>query len=227
MSVHQDGEEKRPGATQWVPLDVSLPQLRRAADECRGCELWRDATQVVFSIGSRGTRIMVVGEQPGDQEDSVGEPFVGPAEQLLREALTAVGIDPDDVYLTNAVKHFRHRPDPRGGKRRIHQKPGTAHVIACRPWLTRELDLVSPRVVVALGATAGRSILGRPVKVGTERGIAIPAAGLSAGIREPPVAVVLTTHPSAVLRLRGKSEYDQAFDNLVKDLTVALGYDAD
>lgn len=203
---------EREGAAPWVPSTHSTAKLAEAAEECRGCELWEDATQVVFSQGRSAARIMLVGEQPGDQEDRMGEPFVGPAGRVLVDALEAANIDPSKVYLTNAVKHFRHTVR---GKRRIHVKPAVAHITACHPWLEAELSVVRPHVVVCLGATAGRSILGRTVRIGAERGRIIDPA-------EPgDPQVVITTHPSALLRLRDRSEWVDAFDGFVDDLRVA------
>ena len=199
----------RPGAAQWVPGRLSVTALREAAPRCRGCELWADATQVVFSQGPAAASIMLVGEQPGDQEDREGKPFVGPAGRLLAEAVDAAGIDRDQLYVTNAVKHFRFEER---GKRRIHKTPETAHIVACHPWLEAEIAVVDPVVIVALGATAGRAVFGRPVRIGAERGSVVPAGGRSA---------VLTAHPSAVLRLRGEPGYDEAFDALARDLSIA------
>ena len=191
-------------ASPWVPDRPSLRSLLEAAPSCRGCELWEPATQVVFGDGAADARLVLVGEQPGDQEDRQGEPFVGPAGRLLDDALEQAGIDRDTVYVTNAVKHFRFE---QRGKRRIHTKPDLRHMVACHPWLEAELG------VVDLGASAGRAVLGRPVRVGAERGrLTEPDDG-------PPV--LLTTHPSAVLRLRGKDGYDEAFGGLVDDLKVA------
>jgi uracil-DNA glycosylase family protein len=197
-------------AEDWVPERPSLPRLRSAAPDCRGCELWRDATQVVFSTGPASASIALVGEQPGDREDLVGEPFVGPAGRLLDEALAAAGADRELVYLTNAVKHFRYE---QRGKRRLHVKPELRHLVACRPWLEAELDVIDPDVVVCLGASAGRSVLGRVVRIGAERGAVLQAEGRR---------TVITAHPSAVLRLRGKDGYDEAFAALVADLRVAV-----
>jgi uracil-DNA glycosylase family protein len=197
-------------AQPYVPPHASLEQLRTAAESCRGCELWEEATSTVFSSGASTARLMLVGEQPGDAEDRAGAPFVGPAGRTLDEALEAAGIDREAVYLTNAVKHFRHT---HRGKRRIHEKPDLRHLVACHPWLAEETALVDPAVLVALGASAGRSVLGRPVRVGAERGKVLDEP---AGRRS-----VLTTHPSAVLRLRGRAGYDAAFDELVSDLSVA------
>ncbi|MFC7406371.1 UdgX family uracil-DNA binding protein [Georgenia alba] len=203
---------ERPGAEQWVPQDGDVDALREAAPGCRGCELWADATQVVFSAGPARARVVVVGEQPGDREDREGAPFVGPAGRVLSDALEAAGIDADRVYSTNAVKHFRF---VERGKRRLHKKPGVAHLEACRPWLLAELAAVSPDVVVCLGATAARAVLGHDVRVGEVRGQVLEAEQ-DAGYR-----VVVTTHPSAVLRLRGKPEWDAAFAALVEDLGLA------
>lgn len=199
----------RPGAQEWVPPDGDLAALRDAAPGCRGCELWADATQVVFSTGRAGARLMLVGEQPGDREDLEGEPFVGPAGRVLTQALEAAGIDAGDVYLTNAVKHFRFEDR---GKRRLHKKPGVVHVRACHPWLAAERAAVRPAVVVALGATAARAVLDRDVKIGEVRGEVLT---------DEEIPVLVTTHPSALLRLRGRGGWDEAFAELTADLRTA------
>ncbi|WP_439937477.1 UdgX family uracil-DNA binding protein [Nocardia sp. N13] len=199
-------------ATPWVPESRDLADLASAAHDCRGCELWEPATQVVFSAGDAGAHIVLVGEQPGDREDEQGEPFVGPAGRLLDEALDAAGIPRESAYLTNAVKHFRFEPR---GKRRIHAKPELRHVKACHPWLDAELEAVEPRVVVAMGATAARAVLGRTVRIGESRGHLL---------EEPDHVVVVTTHPSAVLRLRGRDGYDEAYAALVADLRLAAPF---
>jgi uracil-DNA glycosylase family protein len=199
-------------ATPWVPQSRDLGDLESAVHECRGCELWQPATQVVFGTGKASAAVVLVGEQPGDQEDRQGEPFVGPAGRVLDEALAEAGIDRSTAYLTNAVKHFRFE---QRGKRRIHQKPDVRHVRACHPWLDAELEAVGPRVVVALGATAARAVLGRTAKIGELRGHVL---------EEPDPPVVVTTHPSAVLRLRGRDGYDEAFAGLVSDLRLAAPY---
>ncbi|CAA9376932.1 UdgX family uracil-DNA binding protein [uncultured Nocardioides sp.] len=197
-------------ARPWVPEDPTVPRLAEAAQECRGCELWEDATQVVFSTGGERARLALVGEQPGDREDQAGQPFVGPAGGVLDRALEEAGIDRGAVYLTNAVKHFRHE---QRGKRRIHQKPDLRHLVACGPWLEAELSVVDPDVVVCLGATAARAVLGRAVKIGAERGtVHDDVAGR---------ATLVTTHPSALLRLRGRGGYDEAFAAFVADLRTA------
>lgn len=207
-----DGDMTFQGAQEWVPATRSTAKLADAAEACRGCDLWEDATQVVFSRGPTTARLGLVGEQPGDQEDLAGAPFVGPAGRVLVDALEAAGIEKNDVYVTNAVKHFRHQVR---GKRRIHEKPSIAHVEACHPWLASELSILRPEVVVCLGATAGRAVLGRPVRIGAERGQVLhePAEGV-------PLAVI-TTHPSALLRLRDKADWPEAFDGFVADLRLA------
>jgi len=205
--------------------------LARAAHACHGCELWAEATQVVFSRGPDDARLALVGEQPGDREDREGEPFVGPAGRVLDDALEAAGLSPDEVYLTNAVKHFRFE---QRGKRRLHKSPDVAHVRACLPWLAAEVTAVAPRIVVALGATAGRTVLGRAVRVTAERGRLLDPGDVASGNASPLVpgaagaprpgsapGVVLTTHPSALLRLRDRSGWDDAFAALVGDLRVA------
>jgi uracil-DNA glycosylase family protein len=208
--------EDRPGAERWVPDGADLAGLRGAAAACRGCELYRDATQVVFSEGSERARIALVGEQPGDREDLEGKPFVGPAGRILDAAIEAAGIRRGDLYVTNAVKHFRFE---QRGKRRIHEKPGVGHIDACRPWLEAELRVVAPKVVVCLGATAGRSVLGREVRIGAERGRVIePEPGGPTGAPR----IVVTVHPSAILRLRDSEEREAAFDAFVADLELAV-----
>lgn len=200
-----------------MPSSADLAALRRAAPDCRGCELWEPATQVVFSRGRPSARVALVGEQPGDMEDREGEPFVGPAGRLLARAVDEAGLQADDLYLTNAVKHFRFTP---GGKRRMHRTPDLAHLVACRPWLEAELQIVDPDVVVALGASAARSLLGPGVKVTQQRGQVLerPAAEGETG---GPLRVVPTVHPSSVLRARDDRE--AAYRGLVADLRVVAG----
>jgi uracil-DNA glycosylase family protein len=214
----QTRRPSRPGAQGWVSATASVPALADAARDCRGCELWEPATQVVFSSGDPHGRIMLVGEQPGEHEDRQGTPFVGPAGQLLARALDEAGIAAREVYLTNAVKHFRFEQK---GKRRIHRTPDLAHLIACRPWLEAELDVVDPDVVVALGAVATRSLLGPEVRVTRERGHVLAAA---AGRGER--LVVPTVHPSSVLRGPPEDRH-QAFADFVADLRVARAALAD
>ncbi|HET9038813.1 MAG TPA: UdgX family uracil-DNA binding protein [Gemmatimonadales bacterium] len=178
-------------AAPFVPERPTLPSLRAAAAGCRGCHLWRDATQTVFGEGPRGAEVMLVGEQPGDQEDRQGHPFVGPSGRLLDEALATAGIDRRRVYVTNAVKHFKFvRVELT--KRRLHKKPTAAEVRACRPWLEAELQVVRPKVIVALGATAAQALLGGKFKVTEHRGRPVTSSLAD--------AVFATVHPSAVLR---------------------------
>lgn len=199
-------------AAEWVPEGGNVDTLRRAATECRGCELWEPATQVVFSAGNPAAPIMLVGEQPGDSEDRRGLPFVGPAGQLLQRALAEAGIGVADVYVTNAVKHFRFTPQ---GSRRIHATPQTTHLLACRPWLEAELRVVDPQLVVCLGASAAKSLLGPTFRLTAERG-EVRERDTPVGVRR----VLATLHPSAVLRTQGP-ERDQAFAGLVTDLRTA------
>jgi uracil-DNA glycosylase len=198
---------RAPTAAEFVPRSRKMATLRRAVDECRGCELWRDATQAVFGAGRAGAELMLVGEQPGDREDREGEPFVGPAGRLLDRALEEAGIDRRDAYLTNAVKHFKWRPS---GKRRLHQTPRAGEVEACRPWLLAEVEAVEPRGLVALGATAARAVFGPSVRVTRDRGTLL----------ETPLAPIgtVTVHPSAILRSRDHDEREDAFAGLVADL---------
>jgi uracil-DNA glycosylase len=190
--------------------DRALASLAAAATTCRACDLWANATQVVFGDGPGTARVMLVGEQPGDEEDQTGAPFVGPAGRLLDEAVAAAGLDRDRLYVTNAVKHFKWEPR---GKRRIHQKPNRSEVVACHRWLAEELAAVDPAVIVALGATAGQALLGPSFRVG--------AARQQDRIELDGRRVVATIHPSAVLRARGREERAAAFDGLVADLRRA------
>jgi DNA polymerase len=190
-----------------------LEQLARDAQDCRACDLWRTGTQTVFGEGPAAAKLMLVGEQPGDREDLAGRPFVGPAGRVLDEALAAAGIDRDEVYVTNAVKHFKWRAR---GKRRIHDKPNRAEVAACRPWLDGELALVEPRVLVLLGATAAQALLGASFRVTRERGRPIDGTGFAEH-------VVATVHPSAIVRMRDKAERVEAERGLAADLRLAAG----
>ena len=199
-------------AQEFVPAGADLDGLRTAAAGCRGCELWEAATQTVFSAGRPNARLALVGEQPGDQEDRQGEPFVGPAGRLLVKAVDEAGIPREITYRTNAVKHFRFRQDG-PGKRRIHQTPELRHLTACRPWLVEELRVVDPEVVVCLGATAARSLLGSQVRVMRDRG-AVLERDTSLG----PKRFLVTVHPSAVLRA---DDREAAYAGLVTDLRVA------
>ncbi|MEV6848053.1 UdgX family uracil-DNA binding protein [Actinoplanes sp. NPDC051411] len=207
------------GAQQWVPAEpTSIDQLKSAAAGCEGCELYADATQTVFGRGAPHASVVFVGEQPGDVEDQQGLPFVGPAGRLLREAVDDAGLDPADVYITNAVKHFRFELR---GKRRIHQTPGPAHITACRPWLVAEFALLKPKVVVMLGATAGKALLGPSFRVTQSRGRLMPWPASAQHPEDFPVDEVqalATIHPSAVLRA---DDRETAYRSLVDDLKVA------
>lgn len=177
------------GAEEFLPRRVSLSGLQAAAQDCRGCDLYRNATQTVFGEGLVRSRVMLVGEQPGDREDRQGRPFVGPAGRLLDRSLIEAGIDRDEAYVTNVVKHFKHT---RRGKRRIHKRPAAEEIRACSPWLEAEVGVVEPEVIVALGATAAQALLGPDFRLTRHRG-EFHASDLG-----PPVTA--TVHPSAVLR---------------------------
>ena len=198
------------GAAPFVPKTTSLKVLDEAAQTCRGCDLYRHATQAVIGEGRRSARVMLVGEQPGDQEDLQGHPFVGPAGALLDKALEQAGLARADVFLTNAVKHFKWEPR---GKRRIHQKPRVSEMRACRPWLDAELRIVKPHVVVCLGATAAQAVFGTRFKLMQQRGKVLAS----------PVSpnTLATIHPAAVLRAPDEQARREAFASLVKDLKVA------
>jgi uracil-DNA glycosylase len=199
-------------AEPWVPDGADVAELRTAAVDCRGCELWEAATQVVFSAGNPRARLVLVGEQPGDVEDREGIPFVGPAGKLLQRALGDAGVAVADVYVTNAVKHFRFTER---GKRRIHQTPQMSHIKACRPWLTAEITVVDPKLIVCLGSTAAKALLGPAFKVTQQRGQVLEH-DTPVGVRQ----VLATVHPSSVLR-GDPEDRDKAFAGLVADLRVA------
>jgi DNA polymerase len=186
------GPDSTGSAADFVPARPTLPALRDAAAGCRGCELWKLGTQTVFGEGPAKARVMFVGEQPGDQEDKAGHPFVGPSGQLLDAALEAAGIDREQVYVTNAVKHFKWERGEKG-KRRIHKKPSDSEVTACHPWLDAEIALVRPEVIVCLGATAAQALLGKSFRVTRDRGRPIHSSGVAP-------TVIATVHPSSVLR---------------------------
>lgn len=196
-----------PTAAPFVPLHPTLPRLREAAAGCRGCALWKLGTQTVFGGGAPHARVMFVGEQPGDQEDKAGKPFVGPAGRVLDKALVEAGIGRNDVYVTNAVKHFKWEPR---GKRRIHKKPNQIEINACRPWLDAELTVVKPDVIVCLGATAAQSLLGKSFKVTQRRGELIP--------HELAPYVVATVHPSSILRAPDEQRRHDEMERFIEDL---------
>ena len=199
-------------ANELIPERAGLDGLRAAAARCRACELWRDATQTVFGEGAAHSEVMLVGEQPGDGEDRAGRPFVGPAGRLLDRALEEAGIDRRRAYVTNVVKHFKFR---RTGKTRLHQQPNAEEIHACRPWLDAELEAVRPRVLVLLGATAAKALLGSGFRVSRRRG----------ELLDSPLAprVLATVHPSAVLRAPDQEARALAYKGLVADLKVVAG----
>ena len=197
-------------ATVFLPEKRTLPALREAAAACRGCHLWRNATQTVFGEGMKKARVMLVGEQPGDKEDRAGEPFVGPAGRELDKGLEAAGIARDDAYVTNVVKHFKFEER---GRRRIHQTPKKFEIDACTPWLEEELKVVQPEAVVPLGATAAKALLGSSFRVTQQRGRVLEDTGLA------PI-VVATIHPSAILRQRTDEERIAEREAFAADLAV-------
>ncbi|MEU1628914.1 UdgX family uracil-DNA binding protein [Streptomyces sp. NPDC020096] len=222
--AHSAGPEAY-DAGPYVPEGADLAALAAAAAGCRGCPLYHDATQTVFGSGDVAARVVMVGEQPGDQEDRQGRPFVGPAGKVLMRAVDEAGIDPAQTYITNAVKHFKFEQAERG-KRRIHKTPSLHEVSACRPWLIAELRLVDPEVVVALGATAGKALLGPSFRVTRQRGALLTLPSLDGGDGTDSgngCWLVATIHPSAVLRA---DDREAAYQGLLSDLRVvakALG----
>lgn len=203
-------DRRRPplrSATDFLPARRTRASLLKAAAGCQGCDLYRNATQTVFGEGAIGAALFFIGEQPGDSEDRLGHPFVGPAGRLLNEALAAAGLSREDIYVTNAVKHFKWQPR---GKRRMHKAPDEGEIRACAPWLVEELALVRPRVVVCLGATAARAAFGKPVRLKDLRGTFSPSALF-------PVTFV-TTHPAAILRLTDADDRRRERERFVADL---------
>ena len=187
----------------------TIDSLRKAASHCCACHLWEHATQTVFGEGSSHASIMLVGEQPGDREDIAGHPFVGPAGSILSHALTAIGVSREHVYITNAVKHFKFEVR---GKRRMHKKPVDLEIAACHDWLEREIELVAPRLIVALGATAARSLLGRVTPIKVNRGKLLEYAS--------GVSLLITVHPSFLLRVPEENK-DEEYERFVDDLKLA------
>ncbi|ORB61582.1 UdgX family uracil-DNA binding protein [Mycolicibacterium tusciae] len=204
-------------AAEFVPDSLKLDELADAAHSCKGCDLYLDATQTVFGAGSATADLMLVGEQPGDQEDRAGEPFVGPAGRLLDKALAAAGVERDRLYVTNAVKHFKFTL-PERGKRRIHKTPSRTEVVACRPWLVAELMAVQPKVLMLLGATAAQSLMGSGFRLTAHRGEVLHLPDSDDVAFDP--QIVATAHPSSVLRGRPEDR-EEAFDALVSDLRFA------
>jgi uracil-DNA glycosylase len=199
-------------ALEFLPPQEDLASLRAAAKDCRGCDLYREATQVVFGEGPAHATIFLVGEQPGDREDLRGKPFVGPAGQLLDKCLESAGVDRGKVYITNAVKHFKWEPR---GKIRLHKKPNSLEIAACRPWLDQEIAAVRPAIIVCLGATAAQDLLGSNFRLTKHRGEILPT---------PIGAVTATIHPSAILRMPEPDAKEAEIAILVNDLRVAAAY---
>ncbi len=204
------GTAKDGTARPLIPPKPTLPVLRAAAARCKACDLWKTGTQTVFGEGRAGSKIMFVGEQPGDREDRVGSPFVGPAGLLLNRALIQAGINRAETYVTNAVKHFKWEPR---GKRRIHKKPKASEIEACKPWLETEIAVVKPKLVVCLGATAAQALLGRTFSVTRQR----------SELLESKLAgrVMATVHPSSLLRLTDESGRQQQTERFIQDLRIA------
>jgi uracil-DNA glycosylase family protein len=191
----------------WVPEHVSLDQLAKVARDCKACDLWKRGTQTVFGEGGPHVKVMFIGEQPGNQEDLEGKPFVGPAGKLLDTTLAEAGIDRGKVYVTNAVKHFKWEPR---GKRRIHKKPNSAEVAACRPWLDAEIAALQPKVIVCLGATAAQALLGRDFRVTQHRGELL---------KSPLVPILMATvHPSSILRAPDEETRHREMKLFIADL---------
>lgn len=195
--------------SELIPVRPTLPRLRAAAAHCRGCDLFLKATQTVFGEGPASARVMLIGEQPGDREDLAGKPFVGPAGRILDDALVQAGIDRTDVYITNVVKHFRWEGAARG-KRRIHKKPRSWEIQACRPWLDAELAIVQPEVLVCLGASAAQALLGREFSVTRQRGRLMPS--------KLAPKVMATVHPSSILRSPDSETRHLEMRKFVQDL---------
>jgi DNA polymerase len=208
-SMSKDGNVEV-SALPFLPPRPTLKSMSEAAQGCQGCPLYRHATQAVFGEGRRAARVILVGEQPGNDEDLKGRPFVGPAGKILDEALEAAGIARDDAYVTNVVKHFKWEPR---GKKRIHKKPNAREIAACLPWLEKEIELIRPQVLVCLGATAAQSLLGRDFRVSTQRGRDVSS-------RLAP-HVVATVHPSSILRQRTREDRHREMERFIADLRVA------
>ncbi|MGI8958933.1 MAG: UdgX family uracil-DNA binding protein [Bryobacteraceae bacterium] len=195
----------RVSAAEWVPATRHLGALRAAAPACRGCELYQNATQVVFGEGPEDAKVVMIGEQPGDEEDQKGRPFVGPSGRLLSKAMRETELDRDQIYVTNAVKHFKFIER---GKRRIHAKPSGIEISACRPWLEAEMTVIEPEIVVCLGATAAQSLMGPAFRITKERGNFFSHSW--------PKQLVATVHPSAILRV--PERYEEEYELFVRDL---------
>jgi len=196
-------------AAPLIPPHPSIASLRDAAADCKACDLWKRGTQTVFGEGGSHVRVMLVGEQPGDQEDLQGRPFVGPAGKLLDKVLEEVGIDRSETYVTNAVKHFKWEPR---GKRRIHKKPNSLEIAACKPWIEAEIAVLKPQVIVCLGATAAQALLGRSFRVSTQRGQWIKS--------DLAPYVIATVHPSALLRAPDEESRRIEMQRFIEDFNV-------
>src|SRR5499427_1723422 len=203
------GKRVQTTAAPLIPPHPTIPELTAAAKNCQACDLWKTGTQTVFGEGGPKPRVMLVGEQPGDQEDIQGHPFVGPAGKLLDKALEQAGIDRKEAYVTNAVKHFKWEPR---GKRRIHKKPNSMEITACKPWIEAEIEVLQPDVIVCLGATAAQALLGRDFKVSTQRGVWVPS----------PLApfVMATVHPSSLLRAPDEETRRRETERFIEDLSL-------
>ena len=208
----KDGKAVEMSAVPFLPARLSLAALREAARTCRGCPLYQNATQTVFGQGRRGARVFLVGEQPGNDEDLQGKPFVGPAGRILDQGLEAAGIDRADAYVTNVVKHFKWLAK---GKRRMHKTPSAREIAACLPWLEKEIELIKPEVLVCLGATAAKALLGRHFKVSVQRGQVLPT-------NFAPHALA-TVHPSSILRQPTSADRQRELNRFVADLKVVAG----
>lgn len=202
-------QEPDGSAATLIPRTLTIPKLQQSAHSCKACDLWRNATQTVFGEGPSRARVMFIGEQPGDQEDRQGHPFVGPAGRFLDEALAEAGVDRSDVYVTNVVKHFKWEAAQRG-KRRIHKKPRHSEIEACRPWLDAELKVVKPQVVVCLGASAAQALLGKDFRVTRDRGQLVQS--------DLAPQVMATTHPASILRAPDHLAREQQRGEFVRDL---------
>jgi uracil-DNA glycosylase family protein len=203
-----------PGAEGFLPVRHTLPTLRAAIPTCRGCTLYKHATQAVFGEGSAASRVMLIGEVPGDREDLVGKPFVGPAGKLLDEALAVGGIPRDEVYVTNAVKHFKYT---QRGKRRLHDKPNRYEIAACKPWLRSELEVIEPDIVVVMGATAAQALLGASFRVTKERGHVLESTGVARW-------TFATVHPASVLRAPDDEMRRLAKEEFIHDFELIGDY---
>ena len=204
--------EKKQTAAPLVPPQPTIPSLREAAAGCKACDLWMRGTQTVFGEGGSHVRVMLVGEQPGDQEDLQGRPFVGPAGKLLDKVLEQTGIDRNETYVTNAVKHFKWEPR---GKRRIHKKPNSIEITACKPWIEAEIEVLQPQVIVCMGATAAQALLGRDFRVSTQRGQLVKS--------DLAPYVIATVHPSSLLRAPDEETRRIEMERFIDDFKVVAG----